>query len=519
MDTTEKKTPVGATGPAVTRVDLALVFSAGEVVTPPLRFRPGREALVIGRETSRGLALPTDPRASRRHASVFGGPDGSLHLVDESSTNGTWVNGGRVDEAELVEGDVITVGDSLLVVSAEPEGPSEAERLELVGSSEALRRLRSRLAHAAPGNAPLLLLGDTGCGEETAARALHALSGRQGPFIAVNCGARPEGLTEAQLFGHESDSFGTARRGLFGDAEGGTLFLNEIGELNPALQSKLLRALRERLTMPVGAVAPRPCDVRVVAATDRALVGNGRAFLGELYTHLTERTLHIPPLRERREDVLALLAHALGTPSPKLEVELAERLLLYDWPYNIRELRSLAKQLLIRSGEGPYELDPVEGQLTPRPRRVAKERPPADLPTLPAIPALRVLAARETLPPRTSPPRESPSDRGTTARYGFITAEFPAIVATELPPVVTAELPPVVTAELSADAPPESTGAKGRDPPPGRAQLEALLRRHSGVVSEVARAVSRSRKQVYRWLEHHGLDAEAFRRLAPLLPG
>jgi DNA-binding NtrC family response regulator len=507
MDTTEKKPPKSAAPPA-TRVGLALVFSAGEVVTPPRRFRPGREALVIGRDAAGGVPLPADPRASRRHASVFEGPSCALRLVDEGSTNGTWVNGIRVVEADLAEGDVITVGDSLFVVGAEPEGP-DVEVPGLVGTSEASRRLRSRLARAAPGGAPLLLFGDAGCGVETAAQALHALSGRRGAFVAIHCGAAPGGLTEGQLFGQTAGAFGPdeTRPGLFGAAEGGTLFLEDVGELKPALQPKLLLALRERVICPIGAASPRPCDVRVVAATERALGGaaaGGRVFFGDLYEHLVERTLHMPPLRDRREDVLALIAHALGTPSPKLEVELAERLLLYDWPYNVRELRSLAKQLRIRSGDGPYELDPVEAQLTPRPKRVSRERPAADLPTLPERPALKAPTPRDGLAALAPTPRDGSAagaraPSAPTPRDGFAADERP-------PPASRRD-----GAEREAGRE-QAAGAKGRDPPPGRAQLEALLRRHGGVVSEVARAVSRSRAQVYRWLEHHGLDAETFRR-------
>ncbi|HEU4410494.1 MAG TPA: sigma 54-interacting transcriptional regulator [Polyangiaceae bacterium] len=565
MDTTEKKPPVSAGG-AVARAELALVFSAGEVVTPPRRYRPGREPLRIGRDAPGGIPLPTDPRASRRHASAFEGPSGALCLVDEGSTNGTWLNGVRVTRADLAEGDVITVGDSLLVVGAAPEGHDDAELPEIVGTSAAARRLRSRLARAALDGAPLLLFGESGCGEEIAARALHALSGRTGPFVAVNCGAVPGGLTEGQLFGQAAGALGAAetRSGLFGAAEGGTLFLDDIGELNPTLQPKLLRALRERVTSPIGTATPRPVDVRVIAATNRALGGGGRAFLAELYAYLTERALHVPPLRDRREDVLVLLAHAFGTPSPKLEVELAERLLFYDWPYNLRELRSLAKQLRIRSGEGPYELDPVEGQLTPRPRRVAKERPPADLATVRERTAFRTPTPREGTPVRVPTPLEGTPVRvptplegtpirvptpleGSAARPPTPREGSPgvpparAVSADTLPPragpastrsrerIAGAptrrddDVPPREGAstdlphgaEREAERGPASSGGKGRegrDPPPGRAQLVALLRRHGGVVSEVARAVSRSRKQVYRWLEHHGLDAEAFRR-------
>jgi DNA-binding NtrC family response regulator len=482
MDTTEKKPPARAARPAAP-VGLALVFLGGEIVLPPRRYRPGPEALPVGRdEASGGVVLASDSRVSRRHASVHRGPLGRLRVIDEGSTNGTFVNGARVAEAALAPGDVLTVGDSLLVVSAEPEGPDDGAPSGFVGASAAARRLRAELGRVAPSDATVLLLGETGSGKEVAARALHALSGRKGPFIAINCSAVPESLAESELFGHEKGAFtgAVARPGLFRAAEGGTLFLDEIGEMPPALQPKLLRALQERAVLPVGATAPHPCDVRVVAATNRdlAAAAAARAFRGDLYARLAEFPVHLPPLRERREDVLALFAHALGAGSPRLEAALAERLLLHGWPYNVRELRSIAKRLRILSGEGPYVLAPVEAQLAPSREGTAPPSPPRhDLATAAPLPASAVGPDDGARPEArgAKPDGVKPDDRG--AKPGGGRAEPP------------------------------------RDPPPGRAQLEVLLRRHGGVVSEVARAMGRSRKQVYRWLEHHGLDAEAFRRL------
>jgi transcriptional regulator with AAA-type ATPase domain/FMN phosphatase YigB (HAD superfamily) len=441
MKTPEKKPPARAGRPAAT-VGLALVFLGGEIVLPPRRYRVGREALHVGRDGgAKSVVLAGDTQASRKHASVHYGPLGNLRVVDEGSSNGTFVNGTRVTEAVLSPGDVLTVGGSLLVVGAEPEGPDDAPNVGFAGPSAAACRLRAQLARVAPGDATVLLLGAPGSGREAAARALHALSNRAGSFVVVSCSAVPE----SELFGHLASAFtgAAAHSGLFRTAEGGTLFFDEIGDLPLALQPKLLRALRERAVLPVGAPSPIACDVRVVAATSRDLgaAASERAFRADLYARLAEVTLNVPSLRDRREDVLALFAHALGTGAPQLEPALAERMLLHDWPYNVRELRSLAKQLRIRAGEGPYELALVEGQLSRRDVRSVR-----------------------------------PAAMATTA----------SLLASEVP---------------------------GREPAPERAQLEALLRRHGGVLAEVARALGCSRKQLYRWLDHHGLDAESFRRL------
>ena len=446
MKTTEKKPPIRVARPS-SAASLVLVFSVGELLLPPRRYIPGREALIIGREAEKGICLPGDPRASRKHASVHKSPAGGLRIVDEGSSNGTCVNGRRITESTLVDGDVIMVGDSLMVVSVEPQELGDGPVPELIGASAATRRLRALLAQVAPSDATVLLLGESGSGKEVAARAVHELSGRKGPFVPVNCSAITESLAESQLFGHVAGAFtgAVARQGLFRAADGGTLFLDEAGEMPASLQPKLLRALQDRAVLPVGATTPQPCDVRIVAATNRDLRASveKQSFRGDLYARLAEFPIHLPPLRERRDDVLMLLANALGSPLPRLEVELAERLLRYSWPYNVRELLSLAKQLRIRGGAGPYTLELAEAQL-----------------------------GLESAPPS----------------------------------------PPAAPASAAPAAPLEAEGDEEREPPPDRARLEELLRRHRGVLADVAREMSRSRKQIYRWIHHHGLDVEAFRR-------
>ncbi len=430
---------------------LCEVYSGEEVLVPPEVHTPGRGATQIGRQVDGGISLPDDRRASRLHATLHRGPTGTLRIVDEGSRNGTLLNGRRVSEALLADGDVLAIGDSYLVVRAVPPGARDATVPSLVGGSPAMRAARAALAEAGPTTATVLLLAESGCGKEVAARALHELGRCGGPFVAVNCSAIPESLAESQLFGQVAGAFtgAVARPGLFRAAHGGTLFLDEVGDLPPAIQPKLLRVLEERAVLPVGATAPVPGDVRIVAATNRdlgAAIAEQR-FRGDLYARLAQLEVRLPPLRDRREDVLLLLLHALGA-SIRLTPRLAEALLLHDWPFNVREVLAIAQQLRIRSADAePFDLPAVADRLG-----------------LGAAPA------------GSTRPQSSPSLRP------------PAPVAAE------------------ADEVDDDSG-----PVPDRASLEALLEAHRGVVSEVARAVRRSRKQVYRWISSHGLEVERYR--------
>lgn len=222
-----------------------------------------------------------------------------------------------------------------------------------MGDSLALRRLRRELTAAAPLALPALLLGETGVGKELVARALHDQSGRSGPFRAVNCAAIPRELAESTLFGHRKGAFTGATEasaGLLRATEGGTLLLDEVGELEPALQAKLLRAVEEGAVLPVGAVEPVPVDVRFVAATNRDLFAAAEtgAFRNDLLARLAGVVLRVPTLRERRDDVPGLLAHFLGVApdhlASRFEPDALEALVLHDWPRNVRELEVTAKR-------------------------------------------------------------------------------------------------------------------------------------------------------------------------------
>jgi DNA-binding NtrC family response regulator len=421
--------------------------------------RPPRElpdgALPIGRAVGEeGLPLPGDPRVSRRHAELRLAR-GQAVLVDASST-GTFVNGRRLgsgarDSCVLASGDLIRVGDSFLLYRAEHE-PELTEEHGLLGVSPALRRVQQALSLLGRSPATVLILGETGTGKELAARALHQSGGRSGPLLAVNCSAISESLAESQLFGHIAGAFTGAKvaaPGLLRSANGGTLFLDEVGELPPWLQPKLLRALEERRVTPVGESQSVAFDARIVAATNRSLIERVHegAFRGDLFARLSELTLEMPPLRERREDILPVLIDALGQPAPELDPELVSALLLHPWPFNVRELRKVATQLAVRAQGAPrLTLELFE-------------------------PHLRHTAPRAT--------------------------------------VASAEAsPPGAGSHAEAVA---EDGDERAQPIPDRARLEALLRRWHGVIADVARETGRSRKQVYRWIQHYELDVASYR--------
>jgi two-component system nitrogen regulation response regulator NtrX len=231
---------------------------------------------------------------------------------------------------------------------------------EIVGSSKAIRQVIERIERVAPTAARVLITGENGTGKELVARALHALSPRAaGPFVEVNCAAIPSELIESELFGHLKGSFTGAfadRPGKFELADGGTLFLDEVGDMSPAAQAKVLRALEERVVSRVGAGKPVAVDVRVVAATNKDLAAEivaGR-FREDLLYRLNVVPIEVPPLRARRGDIPQLVAHFAeqlgrhgGMPLKRFDAAALQQLTAHDWPGNIRELRNAVERLLI----------------------------------------------------------------------------------------------------------------------------------------------------------------------------
>jgi two-component system, NtrC family, response regulator HydG len=234
-------------------------------------------------------------------------------------------------------------------------------RASFVGSSKAMRAVLDIVERVADSSLPALLVGETGTGKGLVARTIHAESSRaSGPFVTVNCAALPEALLESELFGHVKGAFTGAtsgRPGLFAEASGGTLFLDEIGDLALPLQAKLLHVIESGVVRPVGTEKETPIDVRIIAATNRDLreAAKSGGFRQDLLYRLDVVTIEMPPLRQRREDILQLAQHFLdeagarhpGSPVERLSRETIERLSAYDWPGNVRELQHAIERLVV----------------------------------------------------------------------------------------------------------------------------------------------------------------------------
>jgi DNA-binding NtrC family response regulator len=254
---------------------------------------------------------------------------------------------------------------------------------EIIGTSESLQQVFRLVEKVASTNTNILVYGESGTGKELVARAIHHNSPRSmRPFVAINCGALPETLLESELFGHTKGAFTgatTARPGLFRSAEGGTVFLDEIGEISQALQVRLLRAVQEHEVTPLGSSAPARFDARIICATNRDLereVTEGR-FREDLFYRLNVIELHLPPLRERREDIPLLTRHFIkrtareqGQVEKTIEPAAMTALINYNWPGNVRELQNAIERAFTLSGES---IDP--DSLPPRVRAAAGTEP------------------------------------------------------------------------------------------------------------------------------------------------
>lgn len=277
----------------------------------------------------------------------------------------------------------------------------------MIGRSPPMRQLFEQVRRIARAQGPALILGESGVGKELVARALHRQSDRcDGPFIAMNCAGIPAELLESELFGHSAGAFTGAqrsRKGLFAEAEGGTLLLDELGEMPSQMQSKLLRILQDGSLRPVGEDRERAIDVRIVAATNRDLeteVADGR-FRADLFYRLETFSLEVPPLRERGDDIDLLTAHFLshhasqaGVPVRGIDTEAMERLRRYSFPGNVRELSNAIERAVafcrheslelgdlparIRGHEQPAQAGPMENPLfdpqRPPPLRIVERR-------------------------------------------------------------------------------------------------------------------------------------------------
>lgn len=399
----------------------------------------------LGREPSpeTNVVLP-DPAVSRLHVAISSFPgEPALWVQDLGSSNGTFLNRQRISGATAGVGDVLRVGDSLLVVGrGKIASLEDAAALGLVGRSPPVGSLRELIGKVAPSALSVLIVGPTGTGKELVARAIHEQSGRRGRFVAVNCAALPSALVESTLFGHKKGAFTGAvsdQEGAFLQANEGTLFLDEVGDLALEAQPKLLRALESGEVLPVGATHPIATRCRLVAATHVALDSaiEQELFRRDLFARLAGAILKTPALIERRDDILALFSSFLPEGSAsQMSADFIESLLLHPWPFNVRELRKLAERLaVLNPGVARWE-------------------------------------------------------------RSMLGEEFRSSPSISLPP----------SREAPATVPPAQEASVERKTPPEPRELVALLESCGGNVSEVAKRVGRNRKQVYRWMAMYSIE-------------
>ncbi len=402
----------------------------------------------LGRGLDATIAL-ADPTLSRQHLRLHGrAGDGFVTVEDLGSRNGTWVGGQRITRTMAGHNALLRLGDELLVLEADGGEALEAARPtdDIPGQSEAARRVRAAIIATADHQRPVLLLGPTGTGKERAATAIHAASGRKGPLVRVNVAAIPKDLFESELFGHKRGAFSGAqadRPGRVREAHGGTLMLDEIGELPLDLQAKLLRVLEEGHVRPVGGSADVAVDVRFIAATHEDLatrIDAGR-FRHDLAARLRMDVVQLPALGERLTD-LAELAQAVlpldrkGAWAMALGSDVWETLALARWNDNLRGL--VAVLLKLRRSLSPF------GRLH-------------------AADVARVA-------PELLPRQEKPLTR--------------------------------LSEDLRVGGQWRRQGAR-----PEAETLRALLAQHRGDVAAVANALERDRRQVYRWMDSAEIDA------------
>ena len=367
------------------RLELA-VFSARGVATHPLV--PGAR-LTVGRADAD--IVIDDVAVSRRHAIFHAGPPGpTLEIEDLGSSNGTFVSpAAREAVAEtadqrrvnvtgqrhaLAEGDTVFFGAALVVVKSRPV--LDAGEGAIV-RDPALVRLYEEAARAAQMTLPILIVGETGVGKDVLARFIHDRSPRaKQRLVALNCAALSETLAETELFGHEKGAFTgaqTSRPGLFESASGGTVFLDEIGELPLATQAKLLRTLESSEVQRLGSNKTIKVDVRFISATNRDLersAAQGK-FRQDLYFRVNGITLHVPPLRARTAEIAELAQRFLVTASkqaglaqpPTISEEAMKALEAYAWPGNVRELRFVMERTLVTAGDGPIRPEHLPPQI------------------------------------------------------------------------------------------------------------------------------------------------------------
>jgi sigma-54 dependent transcriptional regulator, acetoin dehydrogenase operon transcriptional activator AcoR len=363
---------------------LTVVMHFDDALSPPgLVFAWTDKKLAIGRaeadEFEDGKLGLMDPRVSTAHAELERRGDEVL-VRDLGSSNGTWVNGGRVEgERELRSGDLIELGRTVLCYRE----TTTSLAWQIIGkkgraqgvSFGAMRTFNPelgekyrKLTKVASSAQPVLVVGETGTGKDVLSNELHEASGRKGPFVAVDCGAIPDSLFESTLFGHEKGAFTGATEARVGEivrATKGTLLLDEVGNLTPAGQAKLLRVLETSKVTALGGARTQDVDVRWLAATNRQLMQEGDGFRSDLLHRLAGFVMELPPLRERKEDLGLLLAHLLaaaGVKKASLHPLAGRALVNHALGGNVRQLRNIVQRAAHAGAEVVIDLEAL-GQL------------------------------------------------------------------------------------------------------------------------------------------------------------
>jgi transcriptional regulator with GAF, ATPase, and Fis domain len=416
------------------------------------------------------LEVP-DPRMSGRHARLVQRDEGWL-VEDLGSTNGSFVNGARIESAILGQAAVVTLGATGFLVHPAEAVPADAPRLVDAPSLRSrprgvatlvplVEQTMPRFVRVAMAKLPMLLLGESGAGKEVLARTVHEVSMRSGPFVAINCGALAPTLVESQLFGYVKGAFSGATRdepGLVRASSGGTLFLDEIGELPAAAQATLLRVLQEKEVLPLGATKPVPVDLRVVAATLKPIEASP-SFRPDLYARVAAYVHRLVPLRDRRADLGLLVADLLPRLAPeraaklRLAPDLVTALVSHGWPLNVRELEHVLSVAVVTSTDDLLRLEHVGDALRARPSSARS--------------ASATSSASASAP--ASAPASTPAARAPASRP--LSAEDERI----------------------------------------RTELSAELARTRGNVSEVARTMGKTRMQIHRWMKRFAITPESFR--------
>lgn len=363
--------------------------------------------------------------------------------------------------------------------------------LGIIGRSPEIQEIREVIRQVAPTDITVLVTGESGTGKEVIARAIHALSKRAAKaMVTVNCGAIPEGIIESELFGHEKGSFTSAvdmRKGYFEIADGGTIFLDEIGETPLATQVKLLRVLENGEFMRVGASVPRTSDVRVIAATNKNLESEiqHKRFRADLYFRLRSVNLYVPPLRHRREDIPMLIEHFVdefseknGVASEGFTADATEELLRYGWPGNVRELRNVIESIIVLENGKRLTADDIR-------RYVPIQQPQESERHLPVVTSKSVEQAERELIYRAL--LDLKSDIGELKEY-FRTAGAP-----------------VSGNEVHAVQPAGNNGFYSLDAME-REMIMKALERHRGNRRMAARELKISERTLYRKIKEYGLN-------------